>query len=86
MQKYRITIYVFRKTVCSNPEEPTTLKALHRLNFRFIRDIRMGKCFILSVEAADEKRACEIAENAAKKLLANSVAEEWDCRRILFRA
>lgn len=78
MKTFKITVYVFRKTECNNPEEPTTLAALHRLELEAIKSIRMGRCFLLSVEAKTEIDARMAAETACKKLLANLVMERFE--------
>ena len=67
MRKFQVTVYVFRKVGCSNPEESTTLAALHRLDLQVISGIRMGRCFLLSVDAQDEIDAGQAAQTACKK-------------------
>ncbi|KKR91829.1 MAG: Phosphoribosylformylglycinamidine synthase, purS [Parcubacteria group bacterium GW2011_GWC2_42_12] len=78
MRKFQVTVYVFRKVGCSNPEESTTLAALHRLDLQVISGIRMGRCFLLSVDAQDEIDAGQAAQTACKKLLANLVMEQFE--------
>lgn len=83
MKKFMATVYVFRKTECRNPEEPTTLDALNgQLNLKDIKGIRMGKCFLLTVEAETEEQARATVETASKKLLTNLVMERYEIIKV----
>lgn len=82
MKKFEVTAYVFRKVACCNPEEPTTLKALHRLDMEDIQSIRMGRCFLIVVKAPGEQEVRQIAEKACEKLLTNPVMEQFEIEKI----
>ena len=51
---------------------------LESLGMNGVRDIRVGKNITLSIEAASEEEASQIAEEASKKLLANPVMEYFE--------
>ena len=51
---------------------------LSNLGIKEISDVRIGKNITLQVDAADEETAKKLAEDAAKKLLANPVMEYFE--------
>ncbi|WP_290792466.1 phosphoribosylformylglycinamidine synthase subunit PurS [Flavihumibacter sp. UBA7668] len=61
-----------------DPQGKAVMGGLGNLGLQAIQDVRIGKNISLQVEAnsADEARA--IAEQAAKKLLANPVMEQFE--------
>ncbi|GAB2668780.1 hypothetical protein GCM10027036_22950 [Flavihumibacter cheonanensis] len=61
-----------------DPQGKAVMGGLGNLGLNAIQDVRIGKNISLQVEAnsADEARA--IAEQAAKKLLANPVMEQFE--------
>lgn len=78
MPVFSVTIHQFRKPTCLNPEEPTTLTALHSLGFTQIDGIRMGGCFVLKIIGVpDATCARTIAEQACDKLLVNAVTNQY---------
>lgn len=82
MPKFSVTVYVFRKPDCVSPEGDATLKALGRLGFSNIDAVKMGKCFVLLINAVDAAEAETTAKEASKKLLSFSVAEEYEIAKV----
>ena len=78
MPHFKVTIHHFRKPACLNPEEPTTLKALHQLRFAQIGSIQMGGCFVLTINALDSATAEKIARDACEKFLVNPVTNQFN--------
>ncbi len=60
-----------------DPQGKAVMGGLFNLGIKSIDDVRIGKHIQLQIEAAGEADAKNIAEEAAKKLLANSVMEEY---------
>ena len=60
-----------------DPQGKAVLSGLGNLGIKTIHDVRIGKNITLSIEAADESEAKTIAGEAADKLLANAVMEEY---------
>ncbi len=60
-----------------DPQGKAVMGGLSNLGIKSIGDVRIGKHIQLQIEAPDEKTAKGIAEEAAKKLLANAVMEEY---------
>ncbi len=60
-----------------DPQGKAVMGGLSNLGIKSIDDVRIGKHIQLQIDAADEETAKAIAEEAAKKLLANPVMEEY---------
>lgn len=63
-----------------DPQGKAVMGGLSNLGMTDIRDVRVGKNITLQVEASDASAAIAIAEEAAKKLLANQVMEYFEVR------
>lgn len=60
-----------------DPQGKAVLGGLSNLGIKNINDVRIGKNIQLKLEAASADEAKSIAEEAAMKLLANQVMEEF---------
>jgi phosphoribosylformylglycinamidine synthase len=60
-----------------DPQGKAVLGGLASLGIKSIHDVRIGKHIQLSMEAASAEEARAVAEEAAQKLLANPVMEEF---------
>jgi phosphoribosylformylglycinamidine synthase len=60
-----------------DPQGKAVLSGLGNLGLKEIEDVRIGKNVLLNIEAASAEEAKSIAEEAASKLLANQVMEEY---------
>jgi phosphoribosylformylglycinamidine synthase len=60
-----------------DPQGKAVSDGLKNLGIKNINDVRIGKHINLQIEAATKEEALTIAEDAAKKLLANQVMEEY---------
>ncbi len=61
-----------------DPQGKAVMGGLGNLGFNSISDVRVGKNITLQVEADSAAQAMYIAEDAAKKLLANAVMEMYE--------
>lgn len=61
-----------------DPQGKAVMGGLGNLGLNTIHDVRIGKNISLQIEAASEEEARQIAEQAAKKLLANPVMEQFE--------
>jgi phosphoribosylformylglycinamidine synthase len=61
-----------------DPQGKAVLGGLSNLGIKSINDVRIGKHIQLSLEAASAEEARSIAEEAAQKLLANPVMEDFE--------
>lgn len=60
-----------------DPQGKAVLGGLANLGIKSINDVRIGKHIQLNIEAASAEEAKSIAQEAAQKLLANQVMEEF---------
>ncbi|ULQ50636.1 phosphoribosylformylglycinamidine synthase subunit PurS [Flavihumibacter fluvii] len=61
-----------------DPQGKAVMSGLGNLGLQAIQDVRIGKNIALQVEAASIEEATAIARDAAKKLLANPVMEQYE--------
>ena len=61
-----------------DPQGKAVMGGLANLGLTGIQDVRIGKNITLQVEATTPEAAKQIAEEAAKKLLANQVMEMFE--------
>jgi phosphoribosylformylglycinamidine synthase PurS subunit len=61
-----------------DPQGKAVSDGLKNLGLQNVNDVRIGKHINLQVEASTKEEAALIAEDAAKKLLANPVMEEYE--------
>ncbi len=73
--KARVTIYP-RKEIL-DPQGMAIRDALRRLGFAGIEKVRAGKSFEIDLGAADPDRGEELLDEMCRKLLANTVVEDY---------
>lgn len=61
-----------------DPQGKAVLGGLANLGLADVKDVRVGKNITLQVEADSAEKAKSIAEEAARKLLANGVMEMFE--------
>ena len=74
---YKAAINVTLKKSILDPQGKTTLHALESLGFKNAKDLRVGKYFVLSLDAATEGDAKKNVDEICHKLLVNPVIEEY---------
>lgn len=75
----RVVVDVMPKPEILDPQGQAVAKALPRLGFTGVTEVRQGKRFELEVDdSVDDETLAKIAEG----FLANPVIEEWTVRRI----
>ena len=60
-----------------DPQGKAVMGGLANLGIKSINDVRIGKHIQLKMEAVSAEEARSVAEEAAQKLLANAVMEEF---------
>ena len=63
-----------------DPQGKAVLGGLANLGIKSITDVRIGKHIQLNIEASSAEEAKSIANEAAQKLLANQVMEEFEIK------
>ena len=61
-----------------DPQGKAVMGGLQNLGLNNVTDVRIGKHIDLQIEADSKEAALAVAENAAKKLLANPVMEVYE--------
>ena len=61
-----------------DPQGKAVMNGLSNLGLHRIGDVRIGKHITLQVQANSKEEASQVAEEAAKKLLANPVMEYFE--------
>lgn len=74
----KVKVNVYLKTGILDPQGKAVHHALDVLDFKGLRDVRIGKQIILDIDADSEESAKIEAVNMAKKLLVNQVTEDFD--------
>lgn len=75
---YTVQVKVMPLKELLDPQGKAVMGGLSNLGLNGISDVRIGKNITLQVDAADADTAKSIAEEAAKKLLANPVMEYFE--------
>ena len=78
--KARVTVTL--KTGILDPQGKAIEGALKSLGVTGVASVRQGKVFDIEIEGRDRKRAQAALEQAADKLLANTVIENYDVKLI----
>lgn len=79
---YTAQIKVMPLSNLLDPQGKAVMGGLKNLGISSINDVRIGKHIDLTIEAESESVAREKAEEAAKKLLANQVMEQYEITMI----
>ncbi len=61
-----------------DPQGKAVMSGLSKLGLTGVQDVRIGKSITLQIDASSLEEAKGIADNAAKKLLANPVMEMFE--------
>ena len=74
---YKATVRITLRPSILDPQGKAIRHALGSLGYDGIHDVRAGKLIELWIEAADRAAAERVAREAADKLLANAVMEDF---------
>jgi phosphoribosylformylglycinamidine synthase len=70
-------VYVTLKPTVNDPQGLTIKGALHNLSFSAVQEVRAGKYIEIKINGSDMEKARSEVENMCKKLLANTVIENY---------
>lgn len=74
--RVRVTVYPRREIL--DPQGKAIRKALHRLGFDEVTEVRAGKSFELELSAADPGEARARLDQMSKQLLSNPIVEDYE--------
>jgi phosphoribosylformylglycinamidine synthase subunit PurS len=77
---YTVQVKVMPLKELLDPQGKAVMSGLANLGLSAVEDIRVGKNITLLVNAGTADEAVKIAEDAAKKLLANPVMEYFEIK------
>jgi phosphoribosylformylglycinamidine synthase len=77
MTAFRATVTVMLKPVVNDPQGLTVRHGLHQLGFRDVQEVRVGKQIVVTMGAESQAAAERTATDMARRLLANSVIEDF---------
>lgn len=75
---YTVQVKVMPLKDLLDPQGKAVMGGLSSLGLNGVTDVRIGKNITMQIEAASGDAAKAIAEEAAKKLLANPVMEQFE--------
>ena len=75
---YTVQVKVMPLKELLDPQGKAVMGGLNNLGLNTVQDVRIGKNITLQIDAATPDAAKQIAEDAAKKLLANPVMEYFE--------
>jgi len=75
---YTVQVKVMPLKELLDPQGKAVMGGLSNLGLKDVQDVRIGKNITLQVDAATPDGARQIAEDAARKLLANPVMEYFE--------
>lgn len=75
---YSVQVTVMPLKDLLDPQGKAVLGGLKNLGMVAVEDVRVGKTIDMRIEAASKEEAASLANEAAKKLLANPVMETFD--------
>lgn len=75
---YTVQVKVMPLKELLDPQGKAVMGGLGNLGLANIKDVRVGKNITLQIDADSPEQAKQLAEDAAKKLLANAVMEYFE--------
>ena len=76
--RYEARIEVSHRPGVLDPQGATVERALPALGYERVRDVRIGKCIRLELDAADRAAARAAVESMCERLLVNPVIEAYE--------
>ncbi len=74
---FKATVRITLRPSILDPQGKAVRHALHSLGYAAVADVRTGKLVELRIEAGSREEAGRVAREAAEKLLANPVMEDF---------
>ncbi len=73
----KVRVYVTLKKAVLDPQGKAVQNSLLSLGYRQVKEVRVGKLIEVTMEGVTEEEARIIAEDMCRKLLANTVIEDF---------
>ena len=79
---YTVQVKVMPLKNLLDPQGKAVQAGMGNLGFNNVNDVRIGKHITLSIDSDSEEKAKAVADEAAKKLLANPVMEYYEIEMV----
>ncbi|MHC1581238.1 phosphoribosylformylglycinamidine synthase subunit PurS [Methanopyrus sp.] len=73
-----VEVRVSLKPKALDPEGETVKRALRRLGYEEVSDVRTAKVYRIELDVDDEDEAVELVDEMCRRLLANPVVEDYE--------
>ena len=73
----KVKVVVTLKNGVLDPQGKAIQQTLNGMSFSDVKEVRQGKYFDIELDEIDKEKAKKIAEEVCKKLLTNTVIEEY---------
>ena len=73
----KVSVTVTLKKDVLDPQGKVVKQTLKNMGYTNIEDVRQGKCFEIELNENDKVKAKKIIEEISKKLLTNTVIEDY---------
>ena len=71
-------VYITLKRTVADPQGVTVKHALQSLGFQNLKEVRIGKLIVITIDSKDKKKAEEEIREMCHKLLANPIIEDYE--------
>jgi len=78
MKKYIANVKIMPLKNLADPQGKAVMNALHRLTFKSVSNVRIGKNILIEFTALDYNSAKQLLEQMCEKLLRNPVVEYFE--------
>ena len=79
----KISVIVTLKKEVLDPQGKVVNQTLKNIGFSSVQEVRQGKFFEIEISESDPEKIKSIAEEISKKLLANTVIENYKINLVL---
>ena len=80
----KISVIVTLKKEVLDPQGKVVNQTLKNIGFSSVQEVRQGKFFEIEINESDPEKIKSIAEEISKKLLANTVIENYKINLVLW--
>jgi phosphoribosylformylglycinamidine synthase PurS subunit len=74
---FTVSVVVALKEVVNDPQGLVVRAGLHQLGFEGVRDVRVGKNIVLTLDAINADEARQLTVQMCERLLRNPVIEDY---------
>lgn len=80
--RFRVTVEILLLPELIDPQGQVVHRALHRLGYKSVQDVRVGKTIVVELEVSSAEEARRQVEAMCGEVLANPVVERAEIVRV----